>query len=170
MNKGFLSRLSCCLAVFILLLAACSRLNLPEPQAPNATPPAAQIMAARNWFTQIVPATAKPVVLNWVNAHLLDGWLLVPLADTISPFTAEHKHAYRYLVAKSAMKADFTGRLVEVILDGKAPTTASVEQAIATATSQLLVAPRTPVPLPNITGLLLFYSPAYRYENGFVYS
>jgi len=52
MRKWLLSRPSYCLAVFAVVLAACSRLNLPAPQAPDSTPPAAQFTAARNWFAQ----------------------------------------------------------------------------------------------------------------------
>lgn len=170
MNKRFLSRLSYCLAMLAVVLAACSRLNLPEPQVPDSTPSAAQLTAARNWFAQTVPATAKPVALNWSNARALAGWLLVPLADTNNPFTAERKHAYRYLVAQSTVKQGITGRIVEVVLEGKVPAADSVARAVVTATKRLLVAPQAPGPLPGLTGILLFYSPAYQYETGFVYA
>ena len=169
MKKRLLSWLGYCLALFAVVLAACSRLNLPEPQAPDATPSAAQLTAARNWFAQLVPATAKPVTLNWSNAHALDGWLLVPLADTSNPFTAEHKRAYRYLIARNTTGTAFTGQLVEAVLEGQTSIASSVEQAIVAATQQLRAAPQAPAPLPGVTGLLLFYSPAYHYETGFVY-
>lgn len=113
--------------------------------------------------------TAKPVALNWSNAHALEGWLLVPLADTSSPFAAEHKHTYRYLVARNTTGSAFTGQIVEVVLEGESPLAGGVEQAVVAATKQLRAAPQTPAQLPGITGLLLFYSPAYHYETGFVY-
>lgn len=130
MKKRLLSRLSYCLALFAVVLAACSRLNLPEPQVPDSTPPAAQLTAARNWFAQIVPATAKPVALNWSNAHTLEGWLLVPLADTSNPFTAEHKHAYRYLIARNTTGSAFTGQIVEVVLEGQSPLPAALSRPL----------------------------------------
>ena len=57
---------------------------------------------------------------------------------------------------------------MEAVLEGHSAT-ASVEQAIVAATKQLRAAPQAPAPLPGVTGLLLFYSPAYHYETGFVY-
>jgi hypothetical protein len=153
----------------VVLLAACSRLSLPEPQTPSTTPPATQVAAARDWFAQAASAAAKPAAINWAKAHAFDGCLLIPLADTTNPFTAEHKRAYRYLVAQNTAGNAFTGRIVELVLEGKAPAASTVEQAVVAATKRLLATPQAPAPLPGLTGLLLFYSPAYQYETGFVY-
>lgn len=163
MNKQILTWSSYCLAVFAALLAACSHVSLPEPQAPAVTPPAALVAAARNWFAQTAPTMAKPVAINWAKAHILAGWLTIPLA-------AEHKQAYRYLVIQSTVGGAFTGRIVEIVLEGKAPLISSVEQAVVAATKRLVITPKSPPPLPGFTGLLLVYSPAYRYENGFIYN
>jgi hypothetical protein len=100
------------------------------------------------------------VAINWPKARTFANWLVAPLADTTNPFAAEHKHAYRCLVMQNIGGNAFTGRIVEVVLEGKAPAACSVAQAVVTATKRLLVAPQDPAPLPGLTGLLLFYSPA----------
>jgi hypothetical protein len=148
---------------------AAGSLLSPKLARPADAQAATRVAATRTWFAQAGPTTTKPVAINWPKARTFANWLVAPLADTTNPFAAEHKRAYRYLVVQNIDDHAFTGRIVEVVLEGKAPAAGSVAEAVVTATKRLLVAPQDPAPLPGLTGLLLFYSPAYHYENGFVY-
>ena len=166
------TRIALVLGLF-LGIYACSH-DMPEPQV--STPqtsaldftPASKgaIETAQDWFLEA--SDFNNIHINWDKARTTGNWFVAPLTDTPDPFAKKDKYGYRYLVVDIKNSAEGSGRIVELIVDGQR-LDADESVKLALNAVQPVLKGKPTATLNSVTAWVIIYSPAYKYEVGYVY-